>query len=554
MVDDKQQVSAEPHVSEILNQYFFPGFINNIITRHIDKQVDISDVCSAIKTAISVDVLINNLAEVFRLSRNVIEQDLSDFGLADIIRQYHINVVSNADTNQSQSEALYLCADSGSVNPFPDLFKIHSSAGIESPIQLSSILKQSFEGLVDDVSNKFKDDPFAELYRSSVLDYYTGFMSETAPVIEREIQKLFNGKYPRYMVTTGIGANEQFTHLAAAINNKSADRRLRWLIVNSPKELLYLPEDATIDNTIFVEFSRSSLTEETVKTHEYTPRDAKRIVFSNAGPLKEIAQRDHNLVLSLPDKVSGRYGRNKTPILLAPMFIAGMDTEQYWNDIEMSIQAFDISNVNSLPIVIAKFILIYQKICATNFIYFGCNDTELGLLADQFIQYWNEGVNKAGNDILTSRFFGLPRDSHMNIEGVLGNRDNKMGFFLLKTNMRDSKLHPMISPIIDAINPDHAGLHYGDEEVILAIANFKRFSEVMPTFLIEIPSEITLTHSAVLGQLFADVTFVYSRLVGIDPGSNPEVKYVRERSASLLSSVAKIIREDDLPIEDSIWK
>ena len=56
-----------------------------------------------------------------------------------------------------------------------------------------------------------------------------------------------------------------------------------------------------------------------------------------------------------------------------------------------------------------------------------------------------------------------------------------------------------------------------------------------------------MEHSAVLGQLFSDVTFVYSRLMGIDPGSNPEVKFVRERSAKLLSAFAAGLRDGKEP-------
>ena len=35
--------------------------------------------------------------------------------------------------------------------------------------------------------------------------------------------------------------------------------------------------------------------------------------------------------------------------------------------------------------------------------------------------------------------------------------------------------------------------------------------------------------------MWPDVTFVYSRLVGVDPGSNPEVKAVRTRAAAWLA-------------------
>ena len=543
------QNASDPKTAELLAQYVFPPLVNNLIIRHKDKGVDINAVCNALKTAISVESLLNNLAEVFRLSKNEIEHDLSDFGLSDLVQLHRMK--ASAAASEEPASAMYLCDTNGALDAFPDLFSIKFSAGISSPIPVGEAMKESLNRLFAEVPAKFSTDPFIKLYRNDVLSYFDSFMDEVAPPIDSEIRKLFAGGYPAYMVTTGIGANEQFTHVAAALNNKNPDRRLNWLVINSPGNLALLPDDANTDNTLFVEFSRSSLTEETVKIHEYTPRNAKRIVFSNSGPLFEIAVRDNNLTLSLPDQVSGRYGRNKTPILLAPMYIAGMDVKQYWQDIDLAVKTCDISDHNSLPFVIAKFFLIWQKLRGKNFIYLGCNDKELSLLADQFIQFWNEGVNKGGNDFLISSFFGLPRDSHMNIEGILGNHQTKMGFFLVRTNMRNSLRHQMVSGIIDPVNPSHAGLHFGDEEVILAMANYKRFSEVMPALIIEVPKEASLKHAAVLGQLFADITFIYSRLTGIDPGSNPEVKFVRERSADLLAEVADKIRESDVAIEDA---
>ena len=117
--------------------------------------------------------------------------------------------------------------------------------------------------------------------------------------------------------------------------------------------------------------------------------------------------------------------------------------------------------------------------------------------------------------------------------------------------MRTDVLHALVSPVIDPINTKHQGLHFGDEEVILAFANYKRFTDLMPTILIETCDEPSLKHAAVIGQLFADVTYIYSRLSGVDPGSNPEVKSVRERSAQLLSKVAENIRNGHT-IEEAI--
>ncbi len=60
----------------------------------------------------------------------------------------------------------------------------------------------------------------------------------------------------------------------------------------------------------------------------------------------------------------------------------------------------------------------------------------------------------------------------------------------------------------------------------------------MPTLLITI-NTADLTTSAWLGQLWADITLVYSRLIGVDPGSNPEVKNVRTRAGEWLANKQK---------------
>ena len=444
----------------------------------------------ALKTSLNAEELVNALSEVFRLSPKQMEAAVSELGLGELIAQQRLR----GGVGGEETEALPLCQDASRLEPFPELFRFYSSPDPRGPVSLPKGLGESVYALSRKVAESAANDPFLELYHEQVGEYYHSFMMETAPLIRGEIQRRFGPDGLKYLVTTGIGANEQFCHYAAALNNRSKERKVNWIVIHYPLQLKLLPPDAREDNT-------------------------------------------------MPDRVSGRFGRNKTPILLAPMLACGMDTDDYWAMIQKAIRAFDLKEPDSLPHLLARFILAFQKANGTDFIYLGCNDEELGLLADEFIQFWNEGVNKNGNDLLVSRFFGLPRDSHMNLEGVLGNRETKLGFFLLRDDMRPGPIHPLVSEEIDPSDPAHLGLKLGDEEVILALANYKRFSEVMPSFLIRVCGELSMAHSAVLGQLFSDVTFVYSRMTGIDPGSNPEVKFVRERSGQLLGDFARQLRE-----------
>ncbi len=515
---------------------FFTQLTDELLRLWPEKGVQRAQVTGALKTALDAKELVNALSEVFRLPPAQTEEAVSRLGLGELIAQQKLR--GGADARETEALPLWRRAS----EPFPELFRFYASPDPQQPVTLPKGLGETLYDLSRKVAEGTAEDPFLQLYHEGVGEYYASFMAETAPLIREEIRASFGEKGLRYLVTTGIGANEQFCHYAAALNNADPERKLCWIVIHSPLQLKLLPPDATEENTLFMEFSRSSVTEETIKLHEYTSRRLRRIVFTNGGNLKKLAERDGNLILPMPDRVSGRFGRNKTPILLAPMLVCGMDTDAYWAMIERAVRAFDLTDPDSLPHMLARFILAFQKSKGTDFIYLGCNDEQLGFLADEFIQFWNEGVNKNGNDLMVSRFFGLPRDSHMNLEGVLGNRDTKLGLFLLRDDMRTGFRHPLVHSELDAADPAHEGLMLGDEEVILSLANYKRFGEVMPSILLRVCGKPSLAHSAVLGELFSDVTFIYSRLMGIDPGSNPEVKFVRERSGKLLGEFARELR------------
>lgn len=511
-----------------------------LFRRWPDKGVQSAQISGAVKTALDAQTLVNALAEVFRVSPGEMEEAVSGAGLGELMARQKL---ASGAAAAGEREGPPICRASALAEPFPSLFRFTAAPDLCLPLTLPEGLSDEVYDLSRAVASQAGSDPFLELYREGVGEYYASFLGETAPKLREAVERWFGSRGPRYLVTTGIGANEQFCHYAAALNNADPDRKMDWIVIHSPLELQKLPADATEENTLFMEFSRSSVTEETIKLHEYTLRSLRRVVFTNGGNLKKLAERDGNLILPMPDRVSGRFGRNKTPILLAPMLVCGMDTDAYWALIQRAVEAFDLRDPDSLPHVLARFILCAQKARGTDFLYMGCNDETLGLLADEFIQFWNEGVNKNGNDLLVSRFFGLPRDSHMNLEGVLGNKQTKLGIFLLRDDLRGQVRHPLVKEKIDPADPAHAGLELGDEEVILALANYKRLGEVMPSLLLRVCGKLSMAHSAVLGELFSDVTFVYSRLMGIDPGSNPEVKFVRERSGRLLSQFAASLRE-----------
>ncbi|MFQ5502806.1 MAG: hypothetical protein ACE5EQ_10985 [Phycisphaerae bacterium] len=483
----------------------------------------------ALTGAIDPQKLIDNLAEAWRTGPDEARALLEEHGFGGILARLQ---PKTDETGTDEAEAEPLCTiprfECAAGRIAVRAWNPALNATVRAPGPVLDTVSSGLNAFL----SQAKADPLGVLYRDEPLVYARQWISETAPQIDTYVQQHFGASQSKYLVNSGIGANEQFNYFVSTLANARPDRSITWLMANSPKEIVSLPPDAREDNTLFMEFSRSGITQETVKLHELTPRGARRIVFANGGPLHALGERDGNLVLPLPAEVSGRYGRNKTPILMAPMHVAGLDAAAYWSDIQTACDTMDLSDRSSLPVVLAQYIRIQQLRRGINHIYLGTNDSLLRYSADEFCQFWNEGVNRDGNDMTMSRYLGLPRDSHMNLEAILGTSERKLAVFLVYTgNLPD---HPMLSKTTDPLEPEHEGLTPSDVDLVLTLANVKRCSEKMPTILITI-NRIDLTTSAWLGQLGADITLVYSRLIGVDPGSNPEVKAVRTRASEWLA-------------------
>lgn len=493
----------------------------------------------ALAGAIDPGKLIDNYAEAWRCTEDDAKALLEAHGFDGVLARLGARAAGAA--GGAEMETVSPLTDRASYSLAGGAVRVRAlGPALDEPLRVGKAAASAVERSLSAFLPQASADPLGVLYRKRPAEYAEKWRATDAPKIDAYVKEQFGAGGPKYLVNSGIGANEQFNYFVSTLANARQDRKTTWLLANSPKEVAALPADAREANTLFMEFSRSGITEETVKLHELTPRSARRVVFANTGPLKALGERDGNLVLNLPDEVSGRYGRNKTPILMAPMHVAGLDVRAYWSDIQAACDAMDLSDRRSLPVVLARYVRLHQLSRGVNHIYLGTNHELLRFSADEFCQYWNEGVNRDGNDITMSRYLGLPRDSHMNLEAVLGTSAHKLAIFLLATRRQGERLaHPLLNDRADALTPEHSRLSAADVDLVLALANVKRCSEKMPTILITVDS-VGPAASAWLGQLWADTTLVYSRLIGVDPGSNPEVKAVRTRAASLLSDSAGV--------------
>jgi len=311
----------------------------------------------ALAGAIDPQKLIDNLAEAWRTGPDEARTLLEEHGFGGILARLQ-PTIADADSNEAEGEPL--CA----------IPRFECGAGrisvrswnptLDAPVRAPGPVLDTVSSGLNAFLTQAKADPLGVLYRDAPLVYAQQWLAETAPRIDALIRQHFGVSGPKYLVNSGIGANEQFNYFVSALANARPDRSITWLMANSPKEIARLPADARPDNTLFMEFSRSGITQETVKLHELTLRDAKRIVFANGGPLHALGERDGNLVLPLPAEVSGRYGRNKTPILMAPMHVVGLDAAAYWSDIQTACDTMDLSNRSSMPVILAQYIRIQQ--------------------------------------------------------------------------------------------------------------------------------------------------------------------------------------------------
>ncbi len=311
----------------------------------------------ALSSAIDPQKMIDNYAEAWRVSPDEARAALDGHGFGSVLARLRVetSVVGQEEVQGEplSSERVLKIAE-GRIGARA------LSPEFDEPMTASPAILESVSKGIGAFLSGADDDALGVLYRKEPAAYAARFLAEDAPRIDAYIGEQFGEAGPRYLVNSGIGANEQFNYFVSALANARPDCRVTWLLANSPKELACMPADATIENTLFMEFSRSGITEETVKLHELSPRGAKRVVFANTGSLQALGQRDGNLVLELPSEVSGRYGRNKTPILMAPMHVAGLDVTSYWATIEAACAAMNLGDRTSLPVVLAQYIRVQQ--------------------------------------------------------------------------------------------------------------------------------------------------------------------------------------------------
>lgn len=341
-----------------------------------------------------------------------------------------------------------------------------------------------------------------------------------------------------YVLTSGIGANEMYSHQLARILNayfKVMGIQVRWIVVNNPAHLKEIPQDANNENTLVFEMSRSGGTKETVDFFNSTKnRFKQRIVAANSGKLKEAAtllsqEQDARVLIidDTPGDIGGRQMNRKTLMVFTPLFIAlaaGLkDTtkaEAYLADYAQALldsnKELGYNNgLGSAAISFAEFLFRHRAGGRNKFsVIF---DSTLDASAKELFQLNNEGANKniaggSNNNILLS--YSLENDRK-----------------IYETIFQKSPNTQLPIFILDSSNPNYVkNLEY---------IEYLKTSLGIPCLVITVklgPAENVEENLKTLAKtsaLLQDMIVYFTYITNQDANSNPAVKFVREITAAM---------------------
>ncbi|MCK5393388.1 MAG: hypothetical protein KAI91_03555, partial [Candidatus Omnitrophica bacterium] len=396
-----------------------------------------------------------------------------------------------------------------------------------------------------------KDVPF--VFRDNMNRFVNNFLGlktdeKNKPDLSDTIEQIANflisldlGEI-KYVITSGIGANEMYSHQLARVFNKFFGSKVTWIVVNNPAHLKVIPEEANNKNTLVFEMSRSGGTKETIDFFMTTfDIFKKRIVAAEKGELKKHAENLENQedahVLKITDirgDIGGRQMNRLTLMVYAPLFIAlsaGLkDTGEAKVYLQSYVAALNKANdelgyakgLDSLAVSFAEFLLRHRASGRKRFtlVY----DDSLKYSAKELFQLINEGANKniaggSNNNILTL----IPLSQYKEIykKMVINTFDSQLIILLFENNTKyKGELKECREDVSTQDIPNiEIGLDISDDNL-----------------------ENNLKVLARTSALLQDMTVYFTYITNQDANSNPKVKFVRELTGVGFNKVKDLIK------------
>ncbi len=407
-----------------------------------------------------------------------------------------------------------------------------------------------FRDKMIDFIGRFMDKP-SDSYKKADPD-----LQDIVEKISSEFLKGIDLKSIKYVVTSGIGANEMYSkQLASLINSyfKKSNVDFEWIVVNNPADVeKFGPEKkysgANADNTLVFEMSRSGTTAETLGFFKATKdRFPKRIVAANPGDeasLHSLASKfsEENpqakilLLDNTPGTIGGRLMNYKTLMVYAPLFLAlsvgNKDTKKakdalniYTKALFEANQSLDYTKENSPAVKAAEFLFKLRESGGDKWalIY----DPALLGLANEHKQLVNEGNNKIGGPGTNFNILELYSTDQWEDYLVVadGNPKVQLPIFFLDSR---SKNYPENKKKVEALK-----------------------AKGIPVFVLTANGGSSLAAQlkvqAYLSAFSEDLAIYFSHITSQDANANPAVKMVREFTP-VIEKLIKNLKNENKPI------
>jgi hypothetical protein len=345
----------------------------------------------------------------------------------------------------------------------------------------------------------------------------------------------------KYVITSGIGANEMYSHQLAKVLNdyfQSKNINVRWLVMNNPADVQRIPSDADNENTVIFEMSRSGTTKETLDFFNATKdRFRKRVVAANPGKNNlntlalDLKKEPGASILTIDDTrgdIGGRQMNRRTLMVYLPLYMAlvsGLKNrtaakeylKEYVQEMLEANSKFDYGRgLKSEAVQMAEFLFRHRASGRNKFsvVY----DNSLKATAKEFFQLVNEGGNKniaggSNNNILLA--YSLQQDKSM-YETVFDKAaDKQLPVFILDKSSADY------------------------QEALGYINKLKNKGIPVIVIALDLTGDIknNLRVIAQTSALLQDVVVYFTYITNQDANSNPAVKFVREITAAMFDIV-----------------
>jgi len=350
----------------------------------------------------------------------------------------------------------------------------------------------------------------------------------------------------KYILTSGIGANEMYSHQLAKFLNAlfaSVGSGTKWIVVNNPDHMDMIPEDANNDNTIIFEMSRSGRTQETFDFFQRTKdRFKKRVVAAVQNQLREAGEalaKDGDAVVDsvtqIPGYIGGRQMNRKTLMVAAPLYMAlaigyndvgkaeGM-LREYFKALYDANQELDYKNKSESTAVNIAELILAQREVGRNRLGFMFSSSLKGL-ANEAYQLWNEGAQKyvaggvANNNLVYEYNLDKKGDVERYQAAIESNPNQQLAIFLLDKSSSDYEKQ----------KADAEGLKKKGIPVIIFSVDLQKDE-----------AERNLQVIARTSALMQDIVVYFTYLTNQDANSNPAVKLVRELTNLARAHISKV--------------